>query len=115
MFEQSFTLTVETDAQGRFHSTQQISSPLSLDVKITAKLQTPYPFAIQASFRLTNPEAPGVEPQTFLLSSGETADLGKWRAIAGENANVATAEGFTEPAAADTAITVLFVAEPSFF
>jgi hypothetical protein len=115
MFEQSFTLTVPTDADGRFRSTQAISSPFSLDVKISAILQSPEGIKIHASFSLAPKEGNAVAPFTFSLGSGETADLGKWKAIAGDDANLAAAEGYTEPASADSEITVLFVASPSFF
>jgi hypothetical protein len=115
MFEQSFTLTVPTDAEGRFRSTQEISSPFSLDVKISATLQSPEGIRIHASFSLAPKTGGDAAPFTFSLGSGETADLGKWKAIAGDDANLASAEGHTEPAAPDSEITVLFVAAPSFF
>jgi hypothetical protein len=115
MFEQSFTLTVPTDAEGRFRSAREISSPFSLDVKISATLQSPGGITIHASFSLASKEDGKVEPVTFSLGSGETADLGKWKAIAGDDANLASAEGHTVPAAANSEITVLFVAAPSFF
>jgi hypothetical protein len=115
MFEQSFTLTVPTDAEGRFRSAQEISSPFSLDVKISATLQSPGGITIHASFSMASKEDSKVEPVTFSLGSGETVDLGKWKAIAGDDANLASAEGHTEPAAANSEITVLFVAAPSFF
>lgn len=115
MFEQSFTLTVPTNADGQFRSTQAISSPFSLDVKISATLQSPEGTRIHASFSLGPQEGDAVEPVAFSLNSGETADLGKWRAIAGDDANLAAAEGYTEPVAANSEVTVLFVAAPSFF
>ena len=115
MFEQSFTLTVPTDAEGRFRSAQEISSPFSLDVKISAALQSPDGITIHASFSLAPKEGGGAEPFTFALSSGETADLGKWKAIAGDDANLASAEGHTEPALPNSEITVRFLAAPSFF
>lgn len=114
MFEQTFTLSVPTDAQGHFHSSQPVSSPFSVDIKVTAELQSPDGVQVNGSFSLKNEEATG-EPAQFSLKSGETADLGKWRAIAGDDANIATAEGSTEPPAPNTEITVLFTATPSFF
>jgi hypothetical protein len=115
MFEQSFTLTVPTDANGYFRSAQAISSPFSLDVKISAQLQSPEGIKIHASFSLSPKEGDAAEPLKFSMSSGETADLGKWKAIAGDDANLAAAEGQTEPARANSDVTVLFVAAPSFF
>jgi hypothetical protein len=114
LFEQTFTLSVPTDAQGRFHSSKAVSSPFSLDVKITAALQSPDGIAVHGLFSLKNEEGTA-EPAPFVLKSGESADLGKWRALAGDDANIATAEGSTEPPAANTEITVLFTATPSFF
>jgi hypothetical protein len=115
MFEQSFTVSVPTDADGKFQSSQPVSSPLSLDVKITAVLQSPAGVTVHGSFALSEPEGGAAEPNQFSLTHGETVDLGKWKAIAGENANVAKAEGYTEPPAPNTEVTVLFVAAPSFF
>jgi len=119
MFEQSFIVTVTTDADGRFRSVQPVTSPFSLDVKISARLQKPVGPAVHASFQLAPAEpAPGeppVGPCAFTSSAGETVDLGKWRVVAGENANLATAEGHTEPPAANEEVTVEFVAAPSFF
>jgi hypothetical protein len=115
MFEQSFTLTVPTDSEGRFCSTKAISSPFSLDVKISATLESPEGIKIHGSFSLRPRTGDAVAPFTFSVSSGETADLGKWRAVAGDDANLAAAEGYTEPAAANSEVTVQFVAAPSFF
>jgi hypothetical protein len=119
MFEQSFVFTVTTDANGHFHSIQPVTSPFSLDVKISARLQAPVGPAIHASFQLApaqpEPEEPPVAAVEFTSSAGETVDLGKWRVVAGENANLATAAGSTDPAAANEQVTVEFVAAPSFF
>jgi hypothetical protein len=119
MFERSFTLTVSTDAEGRFHSAQKVTSPFSLDVKITATLLSPPEVTIQSSFVLRALEDSGDgaagEPTQFSAATGETVDLGKWRVVAGDDANVATAAGHTEPAAANTELVVEFVAAPSFF
>jgi hypothetical protein len=115
MLEQSFTLTVPTDAQGRFHSVQPVSSPFSIDIKITASLQSPEGVQLHGSFSLVEAPGPAVGAVPFSLNSGATADLGKWRAIAGEHANIATAEGYTDPVAANAELKVVFVAAPSFF
>jgi hypothetical protein len=115
MFEQSFTLSVPTDAEGRFHSSQPVSSPFSLDIKITAALQSPDRVQVHGFFSLKNEEVSDAEPVRFSMKSGETANLGKWRAIEGDDANIATAEGSTEPPAANAEIIVLFTAAPSFF
>jgi len=78
-------------------------------------LQSPAGIRLHVSFSLAPNEGESVKPFQFSLNSGETADLGKWKAIAGDNANIAVAEGYTDPTAANTDVTVLFVAAPSFF
>jgi len=115
MFEQTFTFIVPTDGEGRFHSTKAVSSPFTLDVKITAALQTPAGTTLHGSFSLVPATGPVAEPVSFSLSSAATADLGKWKAVAGDDANVATAEGYTEPSVPNAEITVAFTAAPSFF
>jgi hypothetical protein len=115
MFEQSFTLTVPTDAQGRFRSEQALSSPFALDVRITAQLQSPEGIEIHASFSLAPKDGDAAEPMRFSLSSGAASDLGKWKVVAGDDANVAASDGYTEPAFPNSEVTVLFVAAPSFF
>jgi hypothetical protein len=115
MFEKSFTLVVTTDGQGHFHSSQPVTSPFSLDVKISATVLSPAGITLQSSFALGSTDGAAADPIQFTVASGETVDLGKWSVIAGEDANVATATGFTEPATADTEISVQFVVSPSFF
>jgi hypothetical protein len=115
MFEKSFTLTVSTDSEGHFHSAQPVTSPFSLDVKITANLQSPAGTTIHASFELAPTEGPPGRECPFTITAGESVDLGKWRVIAGDDANVATAAGYTEPVAANIDVIVEFVAAPSFF
>ena len=118
MFERSFTITVTTDAEGRFHSARPVTSPFSLDVKITATLLSPDAVTIESSFVLA-PADPGEgmfsRTAQFSAATGETVDLGKWKVVAGDDANIATAEGLTNPPAANTELAVEFVAAPSFF
>ena len=114
MFEQTFTLNVTTDAEGRFHASEAVSSPFSLDIKLAAVLQTPAGIKVDGTFALKSEEC-SQSPVAFCLNAGESFDLGKWRVIDGDNANIATAEGHTEPAAPNTEVTVLFTATPSFF
>jgi hypothetical protein len=116
MFAKTFTVTVTTDAQGRFHSSLPVTSPFSMDVKITATFRSPAGGAVHASFGLS-PSGASVanSPHQFVANTGETVDLGKWKVIAGDDANVATATGYTEPPAANTELSVEFVAAPSFF
>ena len=87
MFEQSFTLTVPTDAEGRFRSAQEISSPFSLDVKISAALQSPDGITIHASFSLAPKEGPStrgmfVSPgrRSAGMASQDVAQRGRRRA-----------------------------------
>jgi len=115
MFEKSFTLVVTTDAQGHFRSAEPVTSPFSLDVKITARLLSPDGIAVRSSFLLGPAEGTAATPLEFSAATGETVDLGKWSVIAGDDANIATAVGLTEPAAAETEISVEFVASPVFF
>jgi hypothetical protein len=114
MFEQSFTLTVKTDAQGRFHSKEPVNSPFSLDIKLKAAMQSPDGVEVIGTFSLANEEC-AHQPVEFKMSSGKTADLGKWRVVAGDAANLTTAEGHTQPPAPNTEVTVVFTATPSFF
>ena len=114
MFEKSFIFSAMTDAEGRFRSTQRVSSPFSLEVKITATPQSPSGVTIHAAFDLAPVDGPHTQPVQFSTPSGEAADLGKWKVAAGDDANVATATGYTEPPAADSEVTVEFVATPSF-
>jgi hypothetical protein len=92
-----------------------VTSPFSLDVKSAATLQSPQGATLHATFIVVPGDGGELQPSPFSLRSGEAVDLGKWRVIAGEDANVATATGSTEPPLADTEITVQFVATPSFF
>jgi hypothetical protein len=115
MFEKSFTFTVLTDAEGRFEATKLVTSPLSLDVKIGATLHSPLGTTIRASFGIAPAAGPPSEEFPFAAATGETVDLGKWRVVAGDDANTATARGYTEPPAAYTEVQVEFIAAPSFF
>jgi hypothetical protein len=115
MFEQSFTLSVTTDAEGNFHSAQPVTSPFALDVKIRATLQSPEGATIYSTFTLSPSEGPTAEPLAFTGTTGQTVNLGKWSVVAGDDANVATATGHTEPPMPETELTVEFIAEPSFF
>ena len=114
MFEQTFTFHLTTDSEGRFHATEAVSSPFSLDIKLAALLQAPSDIKVDGTFTLKSREC-SQPPVAFSLTAGESFDLGKWRVIDGDNANIATAEGHTEPVAPNTEVTVLFTATPSFF
>ncbi len=96
------TITITTDAEGKFQSANQIQDPVwGMTVNLKAVLVSPAGANVTGSFSL------GTHPaRDFNIASGQTADLGSWKVAHG--ANAVTATGSTEPALPHTALTVEF-------
>jgi hypothetical protein len=96
------TITITTDAAGKFQSANQIQDAVwGMTVNLKAAIVSPVGANVSGSFSL------GAHPaRDFSLASGQTADLGSWKVSHGTNAVVAS--GSTEPALPNTALTVEF-------
>jgi|SRR5277367_3388254 len=106
MFNKSFTCSVTTDASGNFQASTpvQASKMLSVHVNVQATLISPVDTAVSGTFAIAPAAA-----CNFHGSTNEKVELGKWKVEAGNNTAIAT--GSTNPARANTALTVRFDAE----
>lgn len=106
MFNKSFSCKVMTDAEGRFSASTPVegSSMFPVHVNIHATLEWPADTKLTGTFAI----APAAARQ-FSGSTNQSVDLGKWQVARGLNTAVAT--GATEPARANTELTVQFSAK----
>lgn len=106
------TFKVTTDASGAFEATQTFNppGPFGFTVELRAKLVAPADTTL--SGELDCDAANGNtqnDAQNFSISSGETANLGKWRLSGGDN--IIRIAGQTDPAQPDTEVEIEVAAE----
>jgi hypothetical protein len=106
MFNQSFTCTVTTDANGHFQSSTAVqgSHMFAVHVDVQAKLISPADTAVTGTFAIAPAAA-----REFHGATNESVDLGKWQVAKGTN--TAIASGSTNPPRPNAELTVQFDAK----
>ena len=106
MFNKSFTCSVTTDAHGNFEASTPVeaSKLFSIHANVQATLLAPADTVVSGTFAIV--PAPATE---FHGSTNQKIELGKWKVAAGDNKAITT--GSTNPARANTVLTVRFDAE----